>query len=68
MVSETLRTAVNGALDSLDENATIEDLMERLYLLAKVERGLNDVASGRIVSHYEIRRSYLENKGVQKHD
>ena len=58
MVSEALRTAVNGALDSLDEDATIEDLMERLYLLAKVERGLEDIEAGRVRSHEEVKARF----------
>ena len=59
MVSETLRTAANGALDSLDENATIEDLMERLYFLAKLEHACKQADEGQVISHQEIEREFL---------
>ena len=58
MVSETLRTAVNGALDSLDENATIEDLMERLYFLAKLEHACKQADDGQVIPHEEIEREF----------
>ena len=59
MVSEALRTAVNGALQSLDEGATIEDLMERLYFLAKLEHATKQADNGDVVSHEEIEREFL---------
>ncbi len=59
MVSEVLRIAVNGALDSLAEDATIEDVMERLYFLAKLERGKQQAEDGRVVSHEEVEREFL---------
>ena len=59
MVSDTLRTTVNGALDSLAEDATIEDLMERLYFLAKLERGRQQADEGRVVPHEEVEAQFL---------
>lgn len=59
MVSDTLRTTVNGALDSLAEDAAIEDLMERLYFLAKLERGRQQADEGRVVPHEEVEAQFL---------
>ncbi|MGH7710567.1 MAG: hypothetical protein ACREOG_04755 [Gemmatimonadaceae bacterium] len=57
-----MATSVNEriieALAQLPPAATIEDAMERLYFLAKVERGSADVAAGRVVSHEEIKQRY----------
>jgi predicted transcriptional regulator len=42
------------ALEQLPEDATLEDAMERLYLLEKIEQGRADVAAGRVVPHDEV--------------
>ncbi|MBI4498275.1 MAG: hypothetical protein HY689_10285 [Chloroflexi bacterium] len=44
------------AMETLPEGATIEDALDRLYLLYKIERGLADVEAGRTVSQEEARR------------
>ena len=43
------------AIEALPADASIEDAMERLYVIAKVERGLADVEAGRLVPHDEVR-------------
>jgi predicted transcriptional regulator len=44
------------AIQQLPEDATIEDGMERLYLLYKVERGIAQANSGQKVSQEEARQ------------
>ena len=39
------------AVQKLPPNATFEDAMERLYLLAKIERGLAQVEAGDVIPH-----------------
>ena len=46
------------AVEQLPEDATLEDAMERLYLLEKIERGRADVAAGRVVAHEEVERRF----------
>lgn len=43
------------ALEDLPDDASIEEAMERLYLLYKVERGLKQVAAGQTVSQDEAK-------------
>ena len=43
-------------VQQLPSDATVEDAMERLYFLAKVERGLAEVDAGETVSHSEAKR------------
>ena len=43
------------AVTALPADATIEDGMERLLLLAKVERGLEQAEEGKTISHSEVR-------------
>ncbi len=50
----TLHEKVNRAIQDLPADASIEDAMERLYLLAKVERGLRQAESGQTISHDEL--------------
>lgn len=47
------------ALARLPADATIEDAMEQLYFLAKVQRGLEQVASGETMPHEEAKRRLL---------
>jgi len=41
---------------SLPENASIEDAMERLFLLHKIEKGIEQADARLTVSHDEARR------------
>ena len=43
------------ALNDLPDDASIEDAMERLYLLAKVERGLAQLDAGQRLDHEEVK-------------
>lgn len=43
-------------VDKSPEDATIEDAMERLFFLAKVERGMEDAEAGKTISHEEAKR------------
>ena len=40
----------------LPEDATFEDAMDRIFLLYKVERGIEEASSGQKVSQAEARR------------
>jgi hypothetical protein len=50
---------VLAAVEKLPADATIEDAIERLVLLAKVERGLAEIDDGKGISHREARRRLL---------
>ena len=43
------------AIEDLPADATVEDAMERLYLLDKIERGIAQADSGQKVSQNEAR-------------
>ena len=44
------------AIKDLPENAPIEDAMERLLLLAKIERGIEQADAGNTLSHDEVKQ------------
>jgi predicted transcriptional regulator len=47
------------AIRGLPEDATVEDVMERLYFLAKVEEGMRQADVGQTMSHEEAKRRLL---------
>lgn len=44
------------AVDALPDDATLEDAIERLYLLYKVQRGIDQADAGEGVSQEEARK------------
>jgi len=47
------------ALKALPDGATIEDAIERLCFIAKIEEGLRQSDAGRLVSHEEVKKQFL---------
>ena len=54
MADSSAKQMALRALEQLPEDATLDDAMERLYFLTKVERGLADADAGRVVPHAEV--------------
>jgi predicted transcriptional regulator len=46
------------ALQSLPEDATIDDAIERLCFIAKIEEGLRQSDANQLVSHDEVKRQF----------
>jgi len=47
---------IKTTIDSLPENFTIEDIIEELIVLDKIEQGLKDVKEGKVYTTDEARR------------
>ena len=58
-MSSAAKQLLREALDQVPDDATVEDVMERLYFLAKVARGLDAAERGDVVPHDEIEREFL---------
>lgn len=56
MSKSKAKERVLKAVRDLPDDATVEDIMERLYFLAKVEEGLRQADAGETVSHEEAKR------------
>ena len=56
MPDSKIKERVLDAVRDLPDDATVEDAMERLYFLAKVEEGLRQAEEGQMVSHAEAKR------------
>ncbi len=50
-----MKQEILKAPEDLPDDASIEEAMERLYLLYKVDRGLKQVEAGRMVSQAEAK-------------
>ena len=55
-MAATAKQRAIEAIERLPENASLEEVMERLYFLSRVERGLQQADSGHVVSHEEAKR------------
>ena len=51
----TTKEKVMKAVRGLPPNASVEDAMERLLFLAKIEKGLAQADSGQIIPHDRVR-------------
>ena len=58
MSSETVKQRVIATMESLPEDATIEDAIERLCFMAKVEEGLRQSEAGQVVAHEEVLKQF----------
>ncbi len=56
MSKSSAKEQVIKLAQELPEDATLEDAMDRLFLLYKVERGIEQANSGQKVSQAEARR------------
>ena len=56
MPQPSARQLVQEAAAKLPPDASVEEAMERLYFLAKIERGLAQADAGETLSHDEVRQ------------
>jgi predicted transcriptional regulator len=54
MPRSSTKQLVRDVAEKLPADATVEDAMERLYLLAKIERGIAQADAGETLSHEEV--------------
>ena len=43
------------AMQALPDDASLEDAMERLFLLAKIERGIQQADAGELIPHEKVK-------------
>ncbi len=53
---QTAKQEVSNLLKRLPEDCTLEDVQNHLYVLQKIERGLNDAAEGRVYTQEEVEK------------
>lgn len=56
----TAKQRILEAIEKLPPDATVEDAIERLVFLAKIERGIAELDAGKGVSHAEAKQQLLQ--------
>ena len=56
MPNQTIHERVLQALEGLPPDATLDDAIERLVFLAKIDAGLAELDAGRGIPHDEVKR------------
>ena len=54
MADTSLKQKVIESLDKLPHNATLDDIIERIYFIHKIEVGLKQSKQGDVVEHDEL--------------
>lgn len=57
---QPLKQEAMETLRGLPDNADLDEIMYRLYVLDKVRKGREDVAQGRVLSHEELLREIAQ--------
>ena len=55
-----IKQAALKIIESMPDDASLEDIMYELYFRQRVDRGLKEVDEDQTVSHDEVRRSVAE--------
>jgi predicted transcriptional regulator len=55
MTEPSTKQRIRDVVDKLPAEVTVEEAMERLYVLAKIERGITQADAGQTLSHEEVR-------------
>src|SRR5687768_17155292 len=55
-MAQSAKKLLKEALEKLPDDATVEEAMERLLFLAKIEQGIAEADSGKTLSHEEVRK------------
>ncbi|MBN2536536.1 MAG: hypothetical protein JXB88_26880 [Spirochaetales bacterium] len=53
---KTVKQTAIEAINNLPDEASLDDIMERLYFIQKIEAGLKDIEEGRVHSHEEVKK------------
>jgi predicted transcriptional regulator len=55
MSEPSTKQLIRDVIEKLPSEATVEEAMERLYVLAKIERGIAQADAGQTLSSEEVR-------------
>ena len=57
-MTPTTKDRIRALADQLPAEATMEDAIEQLIFLAKIDRGLAEADAGKLVDHDEVEREF----------
>ena len=50
------KSDIENVIKTLPEETSVEEAMEKLYLLSKIEKGLKQADAGKVISHKEVEK------------
>ena len=53
---ETAKQSAVKIIEQLPDEASYEDIMDRLLFMQKVDAGLEDIRQGRVITHEEAKK------------
>jgi hypothetical protein len=54
-----VKKSARQIIENISNQCTWDDLLYKLYVRQKIDRGLDDIAKGRVVAHEDVRRVML---------
>jgi predicted transcriptional regulator len=58
MADTTVKQRALDAVQALPDSATLEDVMERLFFISKIERGLSEADAGQLLPHEQVKARF----------
>jgi len=59
----TTKEKVLSVINSLDENASLDEVIDRLYLLRKIELGIAQAVAGEVIDHDQFMAELKQEDG-----
>ena len=59
-MTPSTKERVRAVADQLPPEATLEDAIERLVFLTKIDRGIAEADAGKLVDHAEVEREFTQ--------
>ena len=53
----TIKENAKMLINSLPNDSTWDDIMYEIYVKQKIEKGLKEIRSGKIISHSDVKRT-----------
>lgn len=58
MPATTVKEKIIETIRALPDDASLDDVMEHLYFMSKVERGLEEIEAGNLIPHEEVKKRF----------
>jgi predicted transcriptional regulator len=55
-MAQSIKQTAIDALAKMPEQASIDEMMYRLYVIQKIEKGREDVKAGNVISHEDLKK------------
>ncbi len=53
---QKIKQEVSGLLSRLPDNCSLEDIQYHLYVLQKIEKGMDDIKKGRVFTQQQVEK------------